>query len=128
MRILLDTHAFLWWITDHPKLSDQARNVITNTENEIYLSAASCWEIVIQAKLGRLELPEKLHIFIPEQLHINHFLSLPILISHALAVYQLPKLHNDPFDRILIAQARADKLSILTTDSLISKYGVDVIW
>jgi PIN domain nuclease of toxin-antitoxin system len=128
MRILLDTHVFLWWLLDKSELTENARNVIQNSENEIYVSAVSCWEIAIKAGLGRLELPRNPETFISEQLAMNCFESLPVQVSHALAVYQLPALHQDPFDRLLVAQAKKEKLALLTGNPLIARYDVDVVW
>jgi PIN domain nuclease of toxin-antitoxin system len=128
MRALLDTHAFLWWVIDSPELSQSARSVIGDSTNELYLSAASGWEIAIKTKLGRLEIagdPEKL---IPEQMVLNAISGLPVQMSHALHVFQLPDLHRDPFDRILIAQARLEEIPIITRDSAISQYDVEIIW
>lgn len=128
MRALLDTHAFLWWLTDNPELSKGARSVIGDSTNELYLSAASGWEIAIKAKLGRLEIagdPEKL---IPEQMALNAIDGLPVQMSHALHVFQLPDLHRDPFDRILIAQSRVEEIPIITRDPVISQYEVETIW
>ncbi len=128
MRTLLDTHAFLWWVIDSPELSQSARSVMGDSTNELYLSAASGWEIAIKTKLGRLEIagdPEKL---IPEQMVLNAISGLPVQMSHALHVFQLPDLHRDPFDRILIAQARLEEIPIITRDSAISQYDVETIW
>jgi PIN domain nuclease of toxin-antitoxin system len=128
MRILLDTHAFLWWITDDPHLSPYVREVISSGENELFLSAASGWEIAIKAKLGRIKLPDKPELFISEQLTLNAIQSLPIQMSHALYVYKLPNHHSDPFDRMLISQAQLEELPILTADPRFSQYQVRVIW
>ncbi len=128
MRALLDTHAFLWWILDTPKLPPQVRGIISDGDNELFFSAASCWEIAIKAQLGRIKLPAKPDIFISEQLSINAVQALPIQISHALHVFNLPLLHSDPFDRMIIAQAQMEDLPILTSDPLIAKYKVKVIW
>ena len=128
MRALLDTHAFLWWVIDSPELSQSVRSVMGDSTNELYLSAASGWEIAIKTKLGRLEIagdPEKL---IPEQMVLNAISGLPVQMSHALHVFQLPDLHRDPFDRILIAQARLEEIPIITIDSAISQYDVETIW
>ena len=128
MRALLDTHAFLWWVIDSPELSQSARSVMGDSTNELYLSAASGWEIAIKIKLGRLEIagdPEKL---IPEQMVLNAISGLPVQMSHAIHVFQLPYLHRDPFDRILIAQARVEEIPIITRDSAISQYDVETIW
>ncbi len=128
MRALLDTHAFLWWITDDPRLSAHAREIIGDGGHVLFFSAASGWEIVIKAQLGRLQLPDKADSFILEQLSANAFNSLPIQLSHALHSYTLPNHHRDPFDRMLVAQSQLEGLPILTADPLISQYQVEVIW
>jgi PIN domain nuclease of toxin-antitoxin system len=128
MNALLDTHAFLWWITDTPELSPRAREVISDGHNQLFLSAASGWEIAIKAKLGRLQLPQNLERFVSEHVSLNAISSLPIQLSHALHVYTLPDHHRDPFDRILVAQSQLEKLPIVTKDPQIARYSVDVIW
>ena len=128
MKVLLDTHVFLWWITDDPRLSPRARGIIADGANVAFLSAASGWEIAIKAKLGRLRLPDNPEHFILKQLELNAIEVLPVQMSHALHVYALPYHHRDPFDRLLIAQAQLEKLPILTADPQISRYLVEVIW
>ena len=128
MKVVLDTHAFLWWIADDDQLSSSARSLIGNRENELFLSAATGWEIAIKAKLGRIHLPGKVDTFIAKQLELNDIYPLPIHMSHALNVYNLPNYHRDPFDRLIISQAQLEKMSILTTDPQIAKYGVKVVW
>lgn len=128
MRALLDTQAFLWWITDDPRLSPRACRVIESGENQLLLSAASGWEMAIKAQLGRLQLPRDLERFIAEQLALNAIESLPIQMAHALHVYRLPEHHRDPFDRLLIAQAQLENLSIVTADAQITRYSVKTIW
>jgi len=128
VRVLLDTHTFLWWISNDTRLSSRAREIISNGNNELLLSAASGWEITIKVRLGRLQLPYEPERFIPEQLVINAIQSLPIKISHALHTYSLPIYHRDPFDRIIIAQAQLEGLPILTSDPQIAKYKVEIIW
>jgi PIN domain nuclease of toxin-antitoxin system len=128
MNALLDTHAFLWWITDTPELSPRAREVISDGHNQLFLSAASGWEIAIKAKLGRLQLPHNLERFVSEHVSLNAISSLPIQLSHALHVYTLPDHHRDPFDRILVAQSQLEKLPIVTKDPQIARYSVEVIW
>lgn len=128
MKILLDTHAFLWWITDDQKLSSRAREVISDAENELFFSAASGWEISIKVQLGRLKLPEEPERFIPEQLRMNFIRSVPIQMRHALFVSTLPKHHRDPFDRMLVAQAQLEEMSILSADLQMSRYQVELIW
>ena len=128
MRVLLNTHVFLWWITDDPRLSPRAREIIADGRNRLFLSAASGWEIAIKAKLGRLQLPDEPEHFIPEQLELNAIEALPVQMVHALHVYRLPDHHRDPFDRLLVAQAPLEKLPILTADPQIARYPVKVIW
>jgi PIN domain nuclease of toxin-antitoxin system len=128
MRALLDTHVFLWWISDDPRLSAHAREIITNGENTLFLSTASGWEIAIKAKLGRLKLPEPLEAFVPEQMALNAIESLPVQMSHALHVHTLPLHHRDPFDRLLVAQAQLDNLPILTADPQIALYAIRTVW
>jgi PIN domain nuclease of toxin-antitoxin system len=128
MKILLDTHAFLWWITDDRRLSPRAREVISNDENELFVSATTGWEIAIKVRIGRLELPDDPERFVPEQLRINTFKPLSVGMDHALHVSILPDHHRDPFDRMLIAQAQVEGMPIVSADPNIEKYQVEVIW
>jgi len=128
VRFLLDTHTFLWWITDDPHLSERARQVISDPENDIFLSAASGWEMAIKTQLGKLQLPDHFEQFIAEQLFRNNITSLPVMMSHALHVQSLPLHHRDPFDRLLIAQSQLEKMSIITTDSAFADYDVEIVW
>ena len=128
MNALLDTHTFLWWITDNAELSPRAREVIGDGDNTLYVSAASGWEIAIKAKLGRLQLPDNPARFVAEHMSLNAITSLPIQLSHALHVYTLPNHHRDPFDRMLVAQSQLEKLPIVTKDPQIGRYSVEVIW
>lgn len=128
MRALIDTHAFLWWNLNDHQLSRSARDFIKDGRNQIFLSAVTAWEIAIKTARGRLSLPEKPNYYVANRMKLHHFSALPIEISHALHVYDLPDIHQDPFDRLLIAQSQMEKLPILTTDPEIAKYDVDVIW
>ena len=128
MRALLDTCAFLWWITNDDQLSTRARRIIEDAEHVLFLSAASGWEIAIKARLGRLRLSDDLPGFISEQLRVNAIEILPIQMSHALHVAALPDHHKDPFDRLLVAQSQLERIPILTIDPQIAKYSVTVIW
>jgi PIN domain nuclease of toxin-antitoxin system len=128
MNALLDTHTFLWWITDNAELSPRAREVVSDGENTLFLSAASGWEIAIKAKLGRLQLPDNPERFVLKHMSQNAITGLPIQLSHALHVYTLPDHHRDPFDRVLIAQSQLEKLPIVTKDPQISHYSVKIIW
>lgn len=128
MKILLDTHTFLWWITDDQRLSVRAREVIGDGNNELFLSAATGWEIAIKLRIGRLKLPVEPVPFILEQMRINAIQSLAIQMNHALHVYTLPQHHRDPFDRLLIAQSQLEGLPILSADSQLASYPVQLIW
>lgn len=128
MRALLDTHTFLWWNLDDPQLSEKARAFIVDGHNEIYFSAASGWEIAIKYARGRLELPEPPDVYVGQRLTLHRFIPLPIQMSHALQVYQLPEIHEDPFDRLLVAQSQMDDLPLLTVDGNITRYDVTIIW
>jgi PIN domain nuclease of toxin-antitoxin system len=128
MKALLDTHVFLWWITNRDLLSQPARQIIGDGGNELFFSAGSAWEIAIKTRLGKLRLSDDLERFIAEQLTVNAFQPLPIYVSHALRVHSLPDHHRDPFDRILIAQAQMENLPILSSDPLIGQYDVRVLW
>jgi PIN domain nuclease of toxin-antitoxin system len=128
MRALLDTHTLLWWVTNDSQLSTIVKDIIGNTENTIYLSVASSWEIIIKANSGKLPLPEPAPQFIQSCLTVNRFESLAIDLAHVLQIDQLPDLHKDPFDRILIAQAQSENIPILSFDRIISQYAVQVIW
>lgn len=126
MRYLLDTHAFLWWIADSKLLSDRARDIISDGANTLYLSAASGWEIAIKAGLGRIRLPQNPQGFISRQLSANSIESLPIQMSHALQTFALPLHHRDPFDRIIVAQAQLEKMTVLSSDPQIARYDIRV--
>jgi PIN domain nuclease of toxin-antitoxin system len=128
MRALLDTHSFLWWITDSPRLSSRVREIIADGRNELFFSAASGWEIAIKARLGRLEIPGGPERFLTEQLSRNAIQALPIYLSHAVRTYALPAHHQDPFDRLLVSQALLERLPILSADAQISRYPVEVVW
>lgn len=128
MKALLDTHTFLWWNINSPELSDTARDFIADGSNEIYLSAASAWEIAIKYAKGRLELPETPEQYVAHRLTKHGFSPLPIQLSHALHVYQLPPHHQDPFDRLLIAQSQLEALPLLSIDSQIKRYNVSLVW
>lgn len=128
MRVLIDTHCFLWWIVNDPRLSAKAREIISDGNNEIIFSAASSWEIAIKAQLGKLPLPTKPSLFIAEQLLLNGFVTMPVQVSHSLHVFELPRLHRDPFDRLLVAQCQLEQLPILTADPQIKQYSLTNLW
>lgn len=128
MKALLDTHTFLWWITDQPQLPPGVHNIIENTENALFVSAASGWEIIIKFQLGRLLLPEEPESYLLDQIRSNAFQTLPIRMEHAFRLLRLPAHHKDPFDRMLVAQAQFENIPILTSDTQIARYPVEVIW
>ena len=118
MRLLLDTHVFLWWLADDDRLKKAEREAIREPENDVYLSAASIWEIVIKQGLGRLRVPESASVA-ARRLGLQ---PLPITFEHAEATATLPPLHGDPFDRILVAQARTETLTLVSYDTAIRAY------
>jgi PIN domain nuclease of toxin-antitoxin system len=128
MKVLLDTHTFLWWIANDPQLSLSAKQIMEDANTEPLLSAVSGWEIAIKSRLGKLKLPADLQGFIAEQLRVNAIQVLPIQMSHALHVFTLPDHHRDPFDRMLVAQSQLEQLPILTCDPQIARYAVIVMW
>ena len=128
MRLLLDTVTFIWLVDDNTRLVESARAAITDPANDLYLSAASAWEIAIKYELGRLRLRVPPHEYVVEQRRLHRIDSLPITEDAALQVGKLPALHRDPFDRLLVAQAIVEGLTIVTSDRLVSMYPVRVIW
>jgi PIN domain nuclease of toxin-antitoxin system len=128
MRVLLDTSAFLWWITSDKRLSAVARASISDDQNEIFLSAASGWEIATKYAIGKLPLPDVPTTYVPHHIQVNGFTVLQIGLAHALHVYTLPFRHKDPFDRILVAQCQIESMPIVTADPVIAQYGVSVLW
>jgi len=124
MNLLLDTHAFLWVVDDSPALSREARREISNGRNLVFVSAATAWEIAIKQLLGKLRAPFADYL---EELRLNRLMTLDITSEHAIAVGRLPLHHKDPFDRMLVAQAQVEKLTIVTHDRRIRAYDVRVI-
>ena len=128
MRILLDTHAFLWWVNAAPALPRRARAAIANPRNQCWLSLVSCWEMAIKTSLGKLTLAGGVERFIPEQMALNGFHELPIEFRHVSRVARLAFHHRDPFDRLLVAQAVEEGLPIVSADHVFAAYGVQRIW
>lgn len=126
MTVLLDTHTFLWWITDGPRLSRRAKKAIA--DSSCLLSVASCWEMAIKAGLGHLDVPAPLDRFLQQQIEINGFHVLPVSLEHAAGVRDLPFHHRDPFDRLIAVQARLEELPVVSADPVFTKYGVKRIW
>jgi len=126
--VLLDTNTFLFWTAGAKKLSAKARKVIEDPRNELFLSAVSSWEIAIKYALGKLELPESPPKFVPSRMVRHGITGIAFEHTDALAVAALPDLHDDPFDRALIAQALERELVIVTSDARFEAYGVDIEW
>jgi len=127
MRLLLDTHALLWWLQESPRLGFDARREIASPRNEVLISAVCAWEIAIKVGLDRLDLGEPPEICLPREIERGGFRALPIEISHGCAVRSLPDYHRDPFDRLLVAQALCEALTLVTADRLISRYSVAIM-
>jgi len=128
VKLLLDTCTFLWVITGSPRLSRRARTLFAAAEQEVYLSAASAWEIAIKHRLGRLPLPEAPDRFVPGMREAHGIASLAIDEDAALHVSRLPDLHRDPFDRMIVSQAIVHGFTILTPDPLVTAYPARTIW
>jgi PIN domain nuclease of toxin-antitoxin system len=126
--LLLDTHAMLWFFWDDSRLSDNAKSQIENSGNRKLVSLASCWEIAIKSGLGKLNLGEPSRQFLLREIARNNFELLPITIEHATAVEQLAQHHHDPFDRLLIAQARIEELALVSADVVFRQYDVQCLW
>jgi len=127
LRLLLDTHTLLWWFSDHPALSPKARGHIADSGNELFVSAASAWEMAIKSRAGKLEAGPLLDNLV-EELVGGGFQPLPISVDHAVRAGALPEHHRDPFDRMLIAQAQAENLAIISNDDWFARYGIRHIW
>ena len=128
MRILLDTHSLLWFLTDDPRLSRQALTILRTAENDVVLSMASLWEIAIKSSLKKLVLAKPFAELFPQELMDNDIGLLPILLKHVSILADLPFHHRDPFDRLIISQAMAEELPVLSSDSAFLQYPVRVIW
>ncbi|PLZ07941.1 type II toxin-antitoxin system VapC family toxin [Fischerella thermalis] len=127
MRILLDTHIFLWFISGDTQLSTEVRDVIRDPDNEVYLSAVSVWEAIVKYQLGKLPLPEHPETYLPKQRDLHQIASLALDEGSVIQLAKLPPLHRDPFDRMLICQALQNGLTIATVDTAIRAYSVSVI-
>lgn len=123
MRLLLDTHTFLWWLGGDGRLGDAARKAIADPDNVVYVSAASAWEISIKNAKGRLRVQEDVEVAIDAE----GFRPLSIEVAHGVAAGELPPEHRDPFDRVLIAQARRESLVVVTDDRAFDRYDVETL-
>jgi PIN domain nuclease of toxin-antitoxin system len=124
MKLLLDTHVLLWWLDDSPRLPLPMRALIADPARTVFLSAASAWEIRIKQKLGKLEVSAHFDAAVDG----SEFQWLPISRAHANATADLPMHHRDPFDRMLIAQAQCESLTLLTVDERLTAYGKNILW
>jgi PIN domain nuclease of toxin-antitoxin system len=125
---LLDTAIFLWSFGPTEKLNRQAMTVLEDNATQLFLSAASSWEISIKSASGKLKLPERASTYVPKRLRSHGVRSLPISHIHALAAGELPRHHADPFDRMLIAQAMSEDMVLMTADPTFRKYSIDILW
>jgi len=126
MRVLLDTHVFLWAITDESRLSAAGRSVMSH--GDCYFSAASIWEVLVKAGTGKIRLPKPVGPFLTAELAASRVKILPITLNHVLRIETLELHHRDPFDRMLIAQSLEERLPLVSADPLIARYPVEVIW
>ncbi len=128
MRLLLDTHALIWWLVDHPALSPAARAAIAEPENAVFVSAASAWEIATKHRVGKLPFAGPLVGQLTAVLRREQFAALPVNLVHAELAGQMPGEHRDPFDRMLVAQALVEKLALVSNERLFDDFGVDRHW
>lgn len=127
-KFLLDTHVFIWWLQDNEQLSTKAKKLISEPGNEIFVSSASIWEMSIKSKLGKLKIKGFSEEFLKKQIIGNSFSFLPISLEHSFGIYKLKTHHNDPFDHMLISQAKTEKCTIISKDKLLKKYDVKISW
>ena len=128
MQVLLDTHALLWWVLQHRRLSVAARATIEDRQHEIFVSAASAWEITTKYRIGKLEEAGPLATQFSREIRKEGFSSLAISVEHAQVAGSLRDHHNDPFDRMLIAQAREEKMPIISNEKLFDRFDIMRIW
>ena len=128
MSLLLDTHAFLWFLLDDPRLSVRAGTLIADPLNVIEISPASYWEIAIKIRIGKYILPEPYQVFMEREIVTNDLRILPIEPRHTALLTTMPRHHNDPFDRLLVAQAIVEGISIVSADVMLDRYGVSRLW
>ena len=128
LRVLLDTHAFLWWVTDEKPLPGKARKIVADEGNIIYVSHATVLEMAIKCALGKLALPATAGAFVQQQCKLNRFQLLPISLDAIGMIGTLPFHHNDPFDRLLVAECLHQKIPIVSSDAILGKYRITRIW
>jgi PIN domain nuclease of toxin-antitoxin system len=128
VKLLLDTQCFLWWFAQPERLSETAIAHMTNEANELWLSVASIWEIGIKAALGKLPLPEPIDRYVPSRMAQLGAKSLDIRATHAMRAAALPLHHRDPFDRMLVAQAQVDDMTLVSADEMLQQYDVEILF
>jgi PIN domain nuclease of toxin-antitoxin system len=128
MRFLVDTSSFLWFASGNSRLSNRARELMEDFDNELVMSIASLWEIAIKVSIGKLELLADFDRFIPENLEENEIEILHVRLTHLSTIMKLPFHHRDPFDRLIIAQAISENLPVIACDSIFKKYQINTIW
>jgi PIN domain nuclease of toxin-antitoxin system len=128
MQALLDTNCFLWFITDNEKMSDHARIFLADLDNELNLSIASLWEMAIKISIGKLVLMQPFEQLIPDQMQKNGIHLLPIQTRHLSTLLSLPFHHRDPFDRLIMSQAITEEIPLISSDTILKKYDVKLIW
>jgi PIN domain nuclease of toxin-antitoxin system len=128
LKLLLDTQSFLWWFAEPERLNPTAIEQIVAEDNELFFSVASVGEIAIKVGIGKLPLPEPIDTYINSRMRLLGAKYLDIVFPHACKVATLPLLHRDPFDRILVAQAQIENMTLVTADEVLTQYGVDVLW
>lgn len=128
MKLLLDTHTFIWWDSEPAKLSSQALALCQDRQNILLLSVVSVWEMQIKLQLGKLKLNLSLHEIVESQRQTNGIEIMPITLEHVLALENLPDYHRDPFDRLLVAQAIVEEAILISADPNITRYPVQVVW
>jgi PIN domain nuclease of toxin-antitoxin system len=128
VRLLLDTHTFLWFILDEPGLSAKADALITDPENEVEISPATYWELAVKISIGKYSLPEPFQAFMEREIAMNDFRILHVEPRHTAALITMPFHHRDPFDRLIIAQASVEQVAVVSGDSAFDAYGITRLW
>jgi PIN domain nuclease of toxin-antitoxin system len=128
MKYLLDTMVWLWSVGPTDRIGEKGLEILSAVDEEIYLSAASMWEIAIKTRNGKIDLPDLPGRYVPKRTSEQGIRSLPITQTHALKIYDLARHHGDPFDRMIIAQAQIEELTVLTSDREFEKYPIDIVW
>jgi len=128
VNYLIDTHAFIWWITGESRLPQAVQQTLTEAGGSVWFSAASLWEMALKIKLGKLKMPDPFDVYILRQIQMNRMEVLPIHAPHVFETMKLPPHHRDPFDRLLVAQARCEKLTLISGDKALGAYDVPILW